>query len=518
MKHILELSLYPEQAFNNELLKKSIAKNLKINPENINYIRFLKRSIDARRKKIIVNITAEIFVNETPGERYILPLNLKYVKNKPEVIIIGAGPAGLFAALRIIEHGLKPVIIERGKRVDDRIHDIENFIFRLSFDKESNFCYGEGGAGTFSDGKLYTRSKKRGNHYRVLEILYLHGADESILYDSHPHIGSDKLPGIIKKIRHTIENAGGEFYFSSKLTDIIINESKIQKITTENKSFSGLAYILATGHSARDVYNLLINKNILIESKPFAAGVRIEHPQELINEIQYHGNKDEYLPPAYYMVAEQVNDRGVYSFCMCPGGEIVPAMTNNNEIVVNGMSNSNRNSPYANAGFVVQIKPEDYLKYGSKMGALILQQKLERLAFENSSKDFKAPAQRVTDFLKNKTSSVLPSCSYKLGIVTSPLHEWLPDFIKNSIKEALLRINKKIKGFISDEALLVGVESRTSSPIRIPRNPETGYHVNITNLYPAGEGSGYSGGIVSSAVDGMNIADKIFENLNNAFF
>lgn len=518
MKQIIELSLNPEQAYNEELLRKIVAKNLKVDLENINYIRFLKRSIDARRKNVIINITAEIFINEPPKERYILPLNLQYVRNKPEVIIIGAGPAGLFAALRLIEHGLKPIIIERGKRVDDRIHDIENFIYSLSFNKESNFCYGEGGAGTFSDGKLYTRSKKRGNHYRVLEILYLHGADESILYDSHPHIGSDKLPGIIKNIRHTIENAGGEFYFSSKLIDIVINELKIQKIITDNKSFSGLAYILATGHSARDVYNLLINKNILIESKPFAAGVRIEHPQELINEIQYHGNRSKYLPPAYYMVAEQIDNRGVFSFCMCPGGEIVPAMTDIYEIVVNGMSNSQRNSPFANAGFVVQIKPEDYLKYDSKIGALIFQQNLEQLAFENSSKDFKAPAQRVTDFLKNKTSSILPSCSYKLGVVSSPLHEWLPDFMKNSIKEALLRINKKMKGFISNEALLVGIESRTSSPIRIPRNPETGYHVSITNLYPAGEGSGYSGGIVSSAVDGINIADKIAKNLNNAFF
>jgi len=418
----------------------------------------------------------------------------------------------------LIELGYKPVIIDRGKKVEERMVDIDNFFNTLTFNKESNYCYGEGGAGTFSDGKLYTRSKKRGNHYRVLEILYLHGADESILYDSHPHIGSDKLPGIIKNIRETIESAGGEFYYSCKLCDIEINNSKIKKIIALNRNFTGLAYILATGHSARDVYSILLKNNILIEPKPFAAGVRIEHPQDLINEIQYHGNKNKYLPPAYYMVAEQVDGRGVYSFCMCPGGEIVPAMTDFNEMVVNGMSNSSRNSPFANAGFVVQIKPEDYMIYDTKIGSLLFQQKLEKLAFENSNKDFKAPAQRVVDFLRNKTSSILPNCSYKPGIVSSPLHEWLPDFIKDSIKEALIRINKKMKGFVSENALLVGVESRTSSPIRIPRNPETGAHVEISNLYPAGEGSGYSGGIVSSAVDGINVAEKVVQNLNYSFF
>jgi len=513
VKKIIELALSPEVAFNRNFLYKKISKFLKIKNEDLKHIRFLKRSIDARTRKVIVNIQVEVYINENPEERFIEPINLQNVKNKPEIIIVGAGPAGLFAAIKLIESGYKPIIIEKGKKVEERTVDINNFLNSGCFNKDSNFCYGEGGAGTFSDGKLYTRSKKRGNYFRVFEILYLHGADESILYDSHPHIGSDKLPEIIKNIRRTIENAGGEFYFSSKLIDIDLTSNKVKKIITQDKTFSGLAYIFVTGHSARDVYEIFQNKNIDIESKPFAAGVRIEHPQELINEIQYHGIRDKFLPPAYYMVAEQIDGRGVYSFCMCPGGEIVPAMTDYDEIVVNGMSNSKRNSSFANSGFVVQIKHEDFVKINDKIGALILQEKLEKLAFENSNRDFKAPAQRVSDFLKGKTSTILPPCSYKPGVVSSPLHEWLPDFIKFSIKEALLKINKKMKGFVSENAILVGVESRTSSPIRIPRNPDTGHHIKIVNLYPAGEGSGYSGGIVSSAVDGMNIAQKLVKNL-----
>ncbi len=502
VKRLILLTLSPENAFLKENFYISVARHINVDVNRINHIRLLKRSIDARKKRIVVYVEAEVFIDEFTVDKRVEDLSLQNVSSRPEIIIIGCGPAGMFAALRLIELGLKPVIIERGKPVEERIDDINLLYTSRLLMIDSNFCYGEGGAGTFSDGKLFTRSRKRGDHKKVLDIFYQHGADESVLYESHPHVGSDKLPVIVKNIRNTILSCGGKIIFSEKIKDFVIRNNKIQSIVTDKGHvFNGLAYILATGHSAKDIYYALFSKNIYVESKPFAAGVRIEHPQQLINDIQYHGQRISCLPPAYYNVVEQVDGRGVYSFCMCPGGEVIPSMTDKGEFLVNGMSNSQRNSSFANSGFVVQIKPEDYLKYDSNIGSLFLQEELEKTAFKYSQDGFKAPAQRVTDFIGGRFSSTLPASSYKLGLCSSPLHEWLPEFISNSLKKALLRVNKKMKGFVTSDAILIGVESRTSSAIRIVRNPDSGEHVQINNLFPCGEGSGYSGGIVSSAVD-----------------
>ena len=508
MKKEIALILSPAQAYSEECYKPEVLKACGIPEEDITLIRIVRKSIDARGRHIKVNIAFEVFT-ETPTppqeSTYLYP----QVHNKPEVVVIGAGPAGLFASLRLIELGYRPLLLERGKPVGERKKDIDKLENEHILLNDSNYCFGEGGAGTFSDGKLYTRSKKRGDISRIFEILHLHGAAENILYETHPHIGSDKLPGVVSNIRQTILQAGGIICFNTRVTDLFVSDGTIKGLlTATGEKISGKAFIFATGHSARDMYYLLNSKGIAVEDKPFAMGVRVEHPQELIDSIQYHGRKDRFLPAASYNLVEQVNGRGVYSFCMCPGGQIVPSSTAPYEIVVNGMSVSSRNSPYANSGIVVQVNPSDYRSYQNMQGlaGLRLQEILEQKAYRQAHRGQRAPAQRLTDFVSNRPSQNLPVCSYLPGLVESPMHEWLPDFIKKSLQEGFKKFETKMRGYLTRDAVIAGVESRTSSPVRIPRNPETGSHIHFRNLFAAGEGSGYAGGIVSSAVDGENAA------------
>ena len=509
----IDIALTPEEAYQEKYHIKIISGLINVPESKISFVRIIKRSIDARRSKIIVNLRFIVGIEEEK-----IPINeniIEYqnVANKKEILIIGAGPAGLFAALQLISSGLKPIIFERGKDVSNRKKDIAIINREQIINPESNYAFGEGGAGAFSDGKLFTRSKKRGNIENVLNILKQHGADENILIDVQPHIGSDKLPQIIKNIRETIIKSGGEIHFNTKIIDFIIHESKIKGVINQhNEKIYGNAVILATGHSARDIYNLFYDKKILIQQKPYAMGVRIEHPQELINQIQYHSKFNKYLPPATYNLVCQINNHGVYSFCMCPGGTIVPASTSNEEIVLNGMSSSKRNSVFANAGLVVEIQEndlKDYRKY-NELSGLKYQQNFEELAKRNGGGGLVAPAQRLSDFINNKLSSSLPVSSYIPGLIPSPLHSWFPENIAYSLQNGIKHFGKLMNGFITNEAIIVGVESRTSSPLRIPRN-DTMQHPEIERLYPCGEGAGYSGGIVSSAIDGMNCAKKISE-------
>ncbi len=514
MKEIILLKLNPKSASNIKYYKKDAAKHLSIDEDEITRIEILKKSIDARKKYVMVNLQMEVWW----GEAYVKPeefsLNLNDVSGKEEVLIVGAGPAGLFAAIKLIEKGLKPIIFERGKDVKERKKDIQNVNTNKVVNPDSNYCFGEGGAGTFSDGKLYTRSKKKGNVKRILEILMLHGASKRIMSDAHPHIGTNKLPGIIVKIRESITNAGGEVRFETRVEDLIIEDNIIKGVVTQNgdKVF-GKAVILSTGHSARDIYELLHKKDILIEPKSFAMGVRVEHPQAIVDSIQYSCKvRSEFLPAAPYNMVQQVEGRGVYSFCMCPGGFIVPAATAPGEIVVNGMSPSQRNSKFANSGMVVEIKVEDFPeteKYGALAG-LKYQESLEKLAYVNGGNGLVAPAQRLHDFVNGKVSPFLPDTSYYPGIVSSPMHFWLPEHISKRLQKAFKTFGKRMKGFLTNEAVVVGVESRTSSPVRIPRDKETLQHPQIKNLFPCGEGAGYAGGIISAAVDGERCADMVF--------
>ena len=512
MQKIITLSLSPKRASDEKFFKHDAAEFLKISKKEITGIEILRKSVDARKKIVKVNLQLKIFWGEYP-EKEQFELEFQDVSQKPEVVIIGAGPAGLFAALKLIEKGLKPVILERGKDVSARKRDIQTINTNKGINPDSNYCFGEGGAGTFSDGKLYTRSKKRGTVNRILNILKLHGAAADILSDAHPHIGTNKLPGIIVKIRETIINAGGIVRFNTKVTDFIIENHEVKGIITQNsEKISGKAVILATGHSARDIYKLLHQKNILLEEKSFAMGVRVEHPQGLIDSIQYSCKiRSNYLPAAAYSLVSQVQGRGVYSFCMCPGGFIVPAATAPDEIVINGMSPSRRNSKFANSGMVVEIRTEDFPgkeKYGVLAG-LKYQESLEKTAFLNGGRGQVAPAQRLYDFVNRKISPSLPETSYYPGVVSSPLHFWLPEHIGKRLQDGFNIFGKKMHGFLTNEAIILGVESRTSSPVRIPRDKESLQHPQIKNLYPCGEGAGYAGGIISAAVDGERCAEKI---------
>jgi uncharacterized protein len=509
LKKEITLILTPEQAHTEALYLPVAADALKVAVQDISAVRITRKSVDARNRQIKINLSLEVYLGEEPSSPLVNSFRYGNVENKPEVIIVGAGPAGLFAALRLIELGIRPVILERGKTVGERKRDIDLLESNHILNPESNYCFGEGGAGTFSDGKLYTRSKKRGDNDRILEIFYAHGASESILYETHPHIGSDKLPGVIANIRKTILDSGGIIQFNTRVTDLMISDSTISGlITDKGEKIKGTAYLFTTGHSARDVYYFFNSRGIQIETKPFAMGVRVEHQQELIDSIQYHRRKDKYLPAASYSLVDQVNHRGVYSFCMCPGGQIVPSATAEQEIVVNGMSLSKRNSPYANSGIVVQVIPEDFGMYQNHGGlaGLRLQELYEQKAFRQTQNGQKAPAQRLADFIRNRESQNLPPCSYLPGTVASPMHEWLPDFVKRNLQEGFRKFDAKMRGFITNDAVILGVESRTSSPVRIPRDPETGSHIRLQNMFSAGEGAGYAGGIVSSAVDGENIA------------
>jgi len=517
MGKLIQINLSPAAAADEAAIKKISASLAGIDQTAISGLRVIKRSVDARKKNIRVNLTVEVFSEKDSAIPSITPFIPIDVTSNREVIIVGAGPAGLFAALRLIELGLRPVILERGRDVSSRKKDIARISREQIVDPDSNYCFGEGGAGTYSDGKLYTRSKKRGDNIRVLELLCLHGANENILYEAHPHLGTDKLPGIISCIRKSILDAGGQFILEKKVTDFLIEDDSIKGvITSDNEKFKSPYVILATGHSARDIYEICSSRRIELEMKSFAMGVRVEHPQELIDRIQYHGNpRGEFLPASSYNLAKQVDGRGVYSFCMCPGGFIVPSATKQEEVVVNGMSPSGRNSPYANSGIVVEIKPEDLIKYSNsgKMAGLEFQKELEREAWKNGGHSQRAPAQRLSDFVAGENSGSLPKVSYFPGVTSSPLHSWLPKSIGRRLRDGFRLFGQVMNGYLTNEAVVLGVESRTSSPVRIPRDPEKLHHIRISGLYPCGEGSGYAGGIVSSAVDGMRAAEAIAKKI-----
>lgn len=517
MRKELHLNLSPSEAADQDRVRSAAAQVADIEQALISELRITKRSVDARKKNIRINLSVELITGEESTAPVIQPFMVRNISSAREVVIVGAGPAGLFAALRIIELGLRPVILERGKDVSSRKRDIALINREHIVNPDSNYCFGEGGAGTYSDGKLYTRSKKRGDNSRVLELLCLHGANENILYEAHPHLGTDKLPGIISRIRSSITGAGGIFLFGTRVTDLIIDSGSVRGvITSENEKFLSDNVILATGHSSRDIYELLHRKGIDLEQKSFAAGVRVEHPQELIDRIQYHGSsRGEFLPAASYNLVKQVDGRGVYSFCMCPGGFIVPSATAQEEVVVNGMSPSERNSPYANSGIVVELRPEDFREYDEykELAGIHLQQELEHDAWRQGGMTQRAPAQRLMDFVNGSFSSTLPKVSYFPGTTSSPLHEWLTPLIGGRLREGFKQFGSIMKGYLTNEAVILGVESRTSSPVRIPRNPETLEHIKISGLYPCGEGSGYASGIVSSAVDGMRSAEAIGSRL-----
>ncbi|MDR2009365.1 MAG: FAD-binding protein [Bacteroidales bacterium] len=502
----------PSQFFNKEYILNSIADKCNISPGDIKNFRIIRKSIDAR-KGVKYNVRLQFVTGNDQFPALSGTFEFKDVSRSEAVIIIGAGPAGYFAAIECLLCGLKPVVLERGKSIDDRKHDIAKINREHILNPESNYAFGEGGAGTYSDGKLYTRSKKRGDITEILQLLNFFGAPEDILIDSHPHIGTDKLPVIMKNIRNKIIECGGEVHFNTKVTNLIIDKGIIHGvITSERVGFQAQNVILATGHSARDVYYFLDSQAVIMEEKGFAMGIRVEHPQELIDSIQYkRSGRGEYLPPATYNIVKQINGRGVYSFCMCPGGTIVNASTDKEQIVVNGMSNSRRNSPFANSGIVVELRPEDFYSYSEKkiFSGLEFQKYFERMAFQNSASGLSAPAQRLGDFVKGKISSDLPKCSYYPGLINSPLHFWLPEIIGERLRSGFKEFDKQMKGFLTNEAVVVGVESRTSSPVKILRDTETFNSINIKGLYPCGEGSGYAGGIVSSAIDGRQAIKKL---------
>lgn len=518
------MTLAPEIALDDENLRQHITKKLRLRDEEQPVIRKLRQSIDARSSQVKVNVQAIVYVHELPPS-LIPQLSYPDVSNRPQAIIIGCGPAGMFAALRLIELGIKPVLFERGKDVRARRRDLAAINKEHIVNSESNYCFGEGGAGTYSDGKLYTRSNKRGDIRRVLEIFVGHGANEQILVDTHPHIGTNKLPQVVSEMRESILKAGGEIHFNTRVTDLIIEQNNIKGIVTDSKEeHTGIGVILATGHSARDIYEMLHAKNILLESKSFAMGVRIEHPQRVIDKIQYHCETDRgpYLPAASYSLVTQTRykgmQRGVFSFCMCPGGFIVPAATASGEVVVNGMSPSRRDSPFANSGIVVSIEEEDLLPYREfgPLAGLEFQKELEQNACTAAGATQTAPAQLATDFIRGRVSSELRETSYQPGLHAVDLREMLPENIAFPLKDALSDFGQKMKGYISPQAQLIGVESRTSSPVRIPRERESCEHPEVKGLFPCGEGAGYAGGIMSAAMDGERCAEQLVKLYANA--
>ena len=493
----------------------STVENIDIN--SIKSIRIVKRSIDARQRNVMVNLKLRVYIDEQPqNEPLIAPIKYSNVSDKPIAIVVGAGPGGLFAALRFIELGMRPIVLERGKDVQERLKDVARISREGIVDPNSNYCFGEGGAGAYSDGKLYTRSKKRGSIDRILGIFHQHGASEDILIDAHPHIGTDKLPKVIKAMRETIIACGGEVHFNTLVNNLIIENNEVIGVLTENGlKFDG-PVILATGHSARDVYSLLKNKSVKIEAKGIAVGVRLEHPQHTIDCIQYHNNngRGKYLPAAEYSFVTQVDGRGVYSFCMCPGGFIVPAASGENQLVVNGMSPSNRGTRWANSGMVVEIHPEDledkYFQHG-ELAMMKYQEDVEKICFEAAGKSQKAGAQRMIDFVEGRPSKDLPPTSYAPGIQPSRLDQWIPKFISHRLRNGFKVFGRSARGFLTNDAIVIGMETRTSAPVRIPRDRETLNHIEIKGLYPCGEGAGYAGGIVSAAIDGERCAECLFD-------
>lgn len=513
------LQLSPKEAATPSVYIDLAAKRAAVKREQVAFARIVKRSIDARKPNVKVNLGVELFIDDEKEPPHI-EFEWGDVSSATEVIVVGSGPAGLFAALRLIEGGIRPIVIERGKDVSARKKDIAALNRNEEVNPDSNYCFGEGGAGTYSDGKLFTRSKKRGNYRRALEIFHFHGASETILYDAHPHIGTDKLPRVIAAMRETIERSGGVFMLENRVEDFIIKENRIKGVVdSAGNLIEAAAVILATGHSARDIYELLDKHEVLLEAKSFAMGVRVEHPQRIIDSIQYHcKERGEYLPAAAYSLVSQVAGRGVYSFCMCPGGFIVPSQTSAMESVVNGMSPSGRNSYFANSGIVTEIRSEDYAHLVEKYGVLAgleFQKCLELTAYENGGGASVVPAQRLADFVDGKLSKSLPETSYHAGCLSSNMKDWMPQFIYESLKGGFTDFHRKMKGFVSSEAMVLGVESRTSSPVRIPRDSETLCHPSLKGLYPAGEGAGYAGGIISAAIDGERVAEAVIKIINN---
>lgn len=526
------LSLSPEEATDNEKILPHLRKHPQLKDMDVVSFKVRRKSIDARKKQVKVNLS--LLVSDSDAiELPFEPKEFRHIPDDaPQVIIVGAGPAGLFAGLKAIEKGLKPIILERGKDVDSRRLDIAAISREGKIDKDSNYCFGEGGAGAFSDGKLYTRSKKRGNNREVLDLLHQFGASEDILINSHPHIGSDKLPGVIKNIRNKIIECGGEVRFSTRMDSIDIESGRIKGvITSEGEKISGPVF-LATGHSSREIYRMLKSSGVKIEPKGLAMGVRLEHPQSLIDRMQYHSQegRGKYLPAAEYSFVDQADGRGVYSFCMCPGGVIVPAVSDNDQIVVNGMSASARSGKWANSGYVVEIRPEDIKELNSScqdtnskvedkddpLAMLMFQEYLEKRFSEESNWSLNSPAQRIKDFISGEKSESLPSTSYAPGIHSTDLNKLFPEFIAERLKKGLVQIGKRCKEFVEKDGVMIGLESRTSSPVRIPRDPLTLQHPEMEDLYPVGEGAGYAGGIVSSAVDGMNCMAAYSDKINPA--
>ncbi len=523
MQKKITLRLLPAEMQDENLVKEMIGRHEGIHPNKVSGYQLLKRSLDARGRTIFYNLSLLAFINEPFHERVSQPFHFKNTQTSGKsVIIVGAGPAGLFAALKFLEAGIRPVILERGKDVRARRRDLALLNKQGIVNPESNYCFGEGGAGTYSDGKLYTRSNKRGSINRILEMFVHFGAEENILYDAHPHIGTNKLPHIITAMREAIIEFGGEVHFEKKVDEFIIQNGKVSGVKSGGTTFSADAYILATGHSARDIFETLHNSGILIEAKPFALGVRVEHPQDLINRIQYHGSNEISLPPASYSLVQQVNDQGMFSFCMCPGGIIAPAATAPGEIVVNGWSPSKRNNPFANSGIVVEISKENAYHSLKTTGIdendpllfLRFQQMVEQRAFAAGGGGCTAPAQRLVDFCSNNISASLPENSYLPGLQSADLKFVLPPFVYETLSKGFPGFGKKMKGYFTNEAVVVATESRTSSPVKIPRLKEGLQHPQLSNLYPCGEGAGYAGGIVSAAMDGERVADNIIGNFS----
>ncbi len=509
----IQLRVLPEIAANEQRVKEFVSREKGINQKDINAVRILKRSIDARQRTIFVNLKVRVYINEIPQDDEYTRTTYRNVEGAKPVIVVGAGPGGLFAALRLIELGLKPIVVERGKDVRERKKDIALISREHTVNPESNYSFGEGGAGAYSDGKLYTRSKKRGNVDKILNVFCQHGASTSILVDAHPHIGTDKLPRVIENMRNTILECGGEVHFETRMDALIIEENEIKGIETNTgKTFLG-PVILATGHSARDVYRWLHANGVTIEAKGIAVGVRLEHPSMLIDQIQYHNKngRGKYLPAAEYSFVTQVDGRGVYSFCMCPGGFVVPAASGTEQVVVNGMSPSNRGSRWSNSGMVVEIHPEDFPEYAQfgELAMLHFQEELERQCWLQGGMKQTAPAQRMVDFTRKKLSYDLPDSSYSAGLVSSPLHFWMPSFITDRLSKGFQQFGKMSHGFLTNDAVMIGVETRTSSPVRITRDNETLQHVTIKGLFPCGEGAGYAGGIVSAGIDGERCAEGV---------
>ena len=510
-----QIRVLPVVAASENAIKRYLAEEQGIDQRTINSVRVLKKSIDARQRTIFVNLKIRVFINEVPQDDEYEHTEYQNVEDRPQVVVVGEGPGGLFASLRLIELGLRPVVLERGKDVRERKMDLAQITKTQKVDPESNYCFGEGGAGAYSDGKLYTRSKKRGNVNKILNVFCQHGASTSILADAHPHIGTDKLPRVIENMRNTIIKCGGEVHFQTKMTRLVVEGERVTGVEAVDLKTGGeLTFhgpvILATGHSARDVYRLLVESNIHIEAKGIAVGVRLEHPSQLIDQIQYHNRegRGKYLPAAEYSFVTQVEERGVYSFCMCPGGFVIPAATGPQQLVVNGMSPSNRGTQWSNSGMVVELHPDDV--GGDSRDPLCMmhfQEKLERDCWQQGNMKQTAPAQRMADFVNNRLSYDLPKSSYAPGLISSPLHFWMPPFVAKRLQEGFKKFGKMSHGFLTNEAVLIATETRTSSPVRIARDPATLQHVTVQGLFPCGEGAGYAGGIVSAGVDGERCAE-----------